>query len=141
MINRKDNWPTHLSNYLHIIRDKKFKWGKHDCIMHAVNCIRAITGFDLARGKRNRYKTKKEAEILIKEEFSGDLDTGWTEIFGGKREDVKKAHRGDVTRVTYKGEKAYGIVDDTGRFSAMISPKDGLIRMPLDRIEVYWRVG
>lgn len=141
MIKRRNDWAAQLSGYLHKIKDKKFKWGTHDCVMHSVNCVKAITGFDMAKGKRQRYKTREGAYILVAKEFDGDLDNGWTEFFGEKREDIKKARRGDVVRITYENQKTYGVIDDTGRSAVMITPKNGLIRIPIAIVEVYWRVG
>lgn len=141
MITRKNDWPIRLSNYLEKVKDKKFKWGTHDCVMHSVNAVRAITGTDLATGYRKLYRTEEKAREIVKHLFGDNTDNMFIECLGSYSYKVKKARRGDIARITFGDQKAYGIVDDTGRFVAMVSPKDGLVRLPLKKAELYWRVG
>ena len=140
MLKRRNDWQIKLSEYLHKVKDKKFKWGTHDCVMHSVNAVRAITGKDLAKGYRQSYKTKAKAYAIVARDFDKDTDNMFIKYLGEFKTNIKKAKRGDVVRITFEGDKAYGIIDDTGRFIAMVTPKDGLIRVPLNSGEVYWGV-
>lgn len=138
MIKKKENWAILLSKYLQKVENRQFRWGSHDCIMHSANAVKAMTGVNLSKGFK--YKTKAKAYKIIAEQFEGNLDVLVSSFLGEPREDVRKAKRGDVVRITFKKLKTYGVVDDTGRFAVMITPKDGLIRIPIRDIEIYWRL-
>lgn len=136
---KKEGWNIALSEYLQSTLNKKFRWGSHDCVKHCSNAILAMTCHDIMANVE-KYSTKKDAYEIVKARWSGDTDNIFSEQFGEPCDNCKRAMRGDVVRVTEKGQKTYGIVDDTGRFCVFITPKDGLVKLPLSAAEVYWRV-
>ena len=61
---RVDNWDTKLSNYIVESSNKKFKYGKADCVNFVLGAIELVTGkkvFDM------EYKSIKEAKKIILE--------------------------------------------------------------------------
>ena len=61
---RVDNWDTKLSNYIVESSNKKFKYGKADCVNFVLGAIEVVTGkkvFDM------EYKSIKEAKKIILE--------------------------------------------------------------------------
>ena len=67
---RVDNWDTKLSNYIVESSNKKFKYGKADCVNFVIGAIEVVTGkkvFDM------EYKTIKEAKKIILQFNKKDL--------------------------------------------------------------------
>jgi|TARA_R100001480_G_C4702404_1_gene177690 ribosomal protein L7Ae-like RNA K-turn-binding protein len=67
---RVDNWDTKLSNYIVESSNKKFKYGKADCVNFVLGAIEVVTGkkvFDM------EYKSIKEAKKIILEFNKKDL--------------------------------------------------------------------
>lgn len=67
---RVDNWDTKLSNYIVESSNKKFKYGKADCVNFVLGAIEVVTDkkvFDM------EYKTIKEAKKIILEFNKKDL--------------------------------------------------------------------
>jgi len=127
-----------LSEYLKSVRTKPFKWGEHDCVLHACNGLKAVTGTDIAAEWRGTYDSALSAKKIIKKCFDGDMDNGFTRFLGEPHSNALKACRGDVVRITENGEHTYGIIDDTGRHAVMITVKEGLMKISLSEIEKVW---
>lgn len=128
-----------LSNYLASVRDKPFQWGEHDCVLHCVNAIQAMTGVDYGTEWRGTYSTRAGAEEIISRDLE-NLDMAFTAEFGLPFYNIYKAARGDVCRCVAGEEEIYGILDDSGRYVAAVSEDRGLVRLPLKSIICYWKV-
>lgn len=93
---RVDNWDTKLSNYIVESSNKKFKYGKADCVNFVLGAIEVVTDkkvFDM------KYKTIKEAKKIILEFNKKDLLDIARDI--AKKNNFKEintsfARRGDV---------------------------------------------
>lgn len=93
---RVDNWDTKLSNYIVESSNKKFKYGKADCVNFVLGAIEVVTDkkvFDM------EYKTIKEAKKIILEFNKKDLLDIARDI--AKKNNFKEintsfARRGDV---------------------------------------------
>lgn len=93
---RVDNWDTKLSNYIVESLNKKFKYGKADCVNFVLGAIEVVTDkkvFDM------EYKTIKEAKKIILEFNKKDLLDIARDI--AKKNNFKEintsfARRGDV---------------------------------------------
>lgn len=138
-IKRKDNWPTHLSKYLHENMGKSFAWGSNDCIMHAINACRAMTDYDIAKGYRGKYKSEKRAMEIIKSDFNGKMDNVFQNHLGAPRYDVGFVQRGDVIVTDIGGEEVYGVIDDSGFKMAIITKERGMVFFP-KKVLRYWRI-
>lgn len=74
---RRDDWRARLAAEMDRQRREPFKWGAHDCALgFASGIVEAITGADLARGFRGKYRTAQGAAQILSErgaETLGDL--------------------------------------------------------------------
>ena len=60
---RIENWDTKLSNYIVNSNNKKFRYGKNDCVTFVLKCIEVIVGkkvFD------QPYQSIKDGKKIIK---------------------------------------------------------------------------
>jgi hypothetical protein len=117
-----------------------FEWGKFDCAMFAANCVRAITGRDLAAEFRGTYSSEAAAAQITGGDLGAFIDSVCKEQ-GMKEVAPAYGRRGDVVLVD-NGDPAHaiGIVDHTGRFACCAGPK-GLARVPMQKWLRAWRVG
>ena len=68
-LRRRDDWRARLAAEMDRQRREPFVWGKHDCAIGFVaGIVEAITGADLARGYRGRYRGAAGAAKLLKSE-------------------------------------------------------------------------
>lgn len=124
---RLQDWQTRLSKYVNSRMNKRFRWGSNDCIMFSVGAISSQTGIDYAK-KYPKYKNEIDAYNIINEFFGGDTDNVFLSIMES-HDNVKKAKVGDVIRVTFNGNKTYGIMSDDGINIWLVSEKDGIIKV------------
>ncbi len=69
---RVEDWPTALSVETNALSDRPHEWGVNDCAIFAADAIRAMTGTDLMKSIRGRYKTAIGAARVIKNDgFDG----------------------------------------------------------------------
>ena len=70
MIERYVDWPSRLNTYLmevqECIPDGKLKYGKFDCCIFIADAVVVMTGVDLFKKYRGKYKTKAKAWRMIK---------------------------------------------------------------------------
>lgn len=60
-MNKKENWPELMQEYLQRVRDRPFAWGTFDCCMFAADCVMAMTGDDPASDFRGAYTDAETA--------------------------------------------------------------------------------
>lgn len=61
-LRRLDDWRARLAAEMDRQRRTPFAWGEHDCALgFATGIVEAITGVDLARGFRGKYRGPKAA--------------------------------------------------------------------------------
>ena len=65
MIKRLNDWSIRLDRFIDTHRNRPFVWGENDCCLFAMNCVKQITGEDLAAPFRG-YKDQREALKLLK---------------------------------------------------------------------------
>lgn len=66
-LHRRDDWRARLAAEMDRQRRTPFAWGEHDCaIGFAAEIVKAITGKDLARGYRGKYRTPAGAARLLR---------------------------------------------------------------------------
>lgn len=134
-LQRRENWPAFLSDFLIERMREPFAWGAQDCCLFAADWVRLCLLADPAREFRGKYRTEKTGLKLLKEH-------------GGVRGLVSKrfsriplnfAHRGDLViwrNPELKGpawaRNTLGILD--GRLALFPAP-DGL--HPVVRGELF----
>lgn len=70
---RTQTWRAALADHIDRCRAAPFVWGKHDCALFAAGAVKAMTGTDLARGLRGKYRSAGSAAVLIKKHGFGSL--------------------------------------------------------------------
>ena len=96
---RVESWDLKLDDFILSRQNKKFKWGVQDCALFACDCIKEITGQDVAYYFRGKYKNKNEAYSMLFEFSGGGLEETaekLTKEFGMKETTKEFAGRGDV---------------------------------------------
>lgn len=137
---RHQNWPLLLSNFIKEKQGQEFKWGSNDCILFAADCINRLTGVDLAASYRGTYDDRQGAEILMKE-FGGLLSTLISAHLGQPSGRPLMARRGDIVIHDIAGVCCTGVVDDTGRSVMFLTEGRGIVRLSLASTMIVWSYG
>lgn len=141
----------------------RFAWGINDCVLFAAAAVEAVTGKDLSEPYRN-YESRAGAKYflrrIVKEKSYYDCMRLLPTHFGFKRIDPKQAQRGDLVLLTrsrvdpvvakvgvnhasqpnpWPSAPALGVVSLDGRYAVVPGP-EGLVRTPMDRAFIAWRV-
>ena len=101
---RLPDWENKLNDYLASVRDRKFRYGRFDCVIFTLGAVKAITGEDKTGGLK--WTNRKEADAILAEK---PLDERLAETF--EECPPAFARRGDVA--FYEG--ACGVV--VGRYA------------------------
>jgi len=147
-LTRHPKWEARLSAYLTKVKNKRFRWGRHDCGLFVNGAVKAVTGRDLFGANAGAYKSKREAAQLLRELGHGTL-TAATTHFLGEPVHPAKAGRGDVVQAG----KAIGIVAASGWAwfvgeQRRVNPATGktitthgLMHLPVLQCDLAWKVG
>lgn len=92
-IKRTEGWETRLNKELEKAQKNPFKWGCHDCVTWASNCILAMTGVDCMENLRGTYRSQNGALKRIKK-MGGTLEKCVDSYFNAIP--VLLAKRGDL---------------------------------------------
>lgn len=146
-MNRREDWPEALSQYVDSIRMKPFVWGSHDCFLMPADAILAMTGVDIAAQFRGTYDDAASAyEAILR--YSVGYGPGLEKLaaqFGMKPwASPNLAQRGDLCWMKAGmagGENRFG-----GIIGIVVTPwvfvlgMDGLLATSPDYIERAWHV-
>lgn len=93
---KKENFEHELNEFIEKNKDNKFKYGKWDCFIFAVQAVKIISGKDYSKG--NKYKSKKDGLALLKTKggYLNVLDNLFSRI-----DNINLTQRGDL--VYYEG--------------------------------------
>lgn len=105
---RLDDWRTRLRAHAAQAARKKFRPGSHDCALFAAGAVKAMTGTDLARGWRSKYRSLKRGREMLAELGYADH----VALAAAHLPEIPPAMAqvGDVAAVEEEGELALGIV-------------------------------
>lgn len=129
---RKVDWEARLNAYIAGVHDRPHAFGEHDCMIFCANAVRALTGRDLARGHRRKYRDKLSAASHLRSLGFADQEAMIDSLLPQKP--VGFAQRGDIV-LTEGGIP--GVVFDGA--TAMIVG-DGLVRVPRSQWLKAWEV-
>ena len=118
-VNRHDHWPRLLSEAIQAAAQTPWSWATDNCALFTADCVLAMTGTDIAKGYRGRYKTARGWNRIIK----GDVEiiaVKICEAHAMKEIDPAYAQRGDIVIFLSQGEKCVGVVSDN---AAMVAAK------------------
>lgn len=112
---RLPKWRGLLSNYLIEVDGVAFRPGKHDCALFCAGAVRAMTGFDAAKGWRG-YRTLKEGGKRLQQAGY----ESWWDMIADRECDTSQLNIGDVALVEQDEELAGGIC--IGSHIAVLAP-------------------
>lgn len=135
---RRDDWPERLVAVVQQAQARPFRWGEHDCALFVADCVKAMTGVDVAEGLRGSYQDRPGAIRRLAERFAVlDLRGLGTRLFGAPIAPAL-AQRGDVALVMLEGQGSAGVVLGP---TVAAPGRRGLLHVPLERAEIVWGVG
>lgn len=139
-INRYQNWPIRLFEFIEARRTLPFEWGAQDCCMVACSAVLAMTGEDPAAPLfRGKYSNAEEAAVLLAP--YGGVEGAAEKVFadfGMKEQGPLFAQRGDIVlRDTAEGA-ALGVC--VGTHAVFAGPKQ-LTSLLVSECRRSWRVG
>lgn len=151
MVERFEDWPRRLADFLDRAADRPFGWGTSDCCLFACDGVAAMTGVDLAVSFRGRYRTMAGAYRALKE-FSGGAIGETAEIITASFElpevPPRFAQRGDILLFhgCAPGAGSASSVDCAalalclGSCLAAQAPEVGVQFGPLSLVSRAWRI-
>ena len=125
-MNRNQEWPRILSEFLAEKANQPFSWGENDCLLFCADAVLSMTGTDHAAEFRGQYTDEARAYAALQSAGYADAEQVLTAKLGEPKP-VKFAHRGDIVLYGNAG----GVVDMTGRYAALYAVNRGLVRVPL----------
>jgi len=143
---RKIDWRVCLSEAVRARRNQEFSYGSHDCCLAAAACVEAMTGTDLMKTFRGRYKSAAGASRLLRSAGKGTLLKtliSLVPVHGGKRIPVALARKGDlvVTKKALhdasKGQAAGIWLDNTAIFPG----ETGWVHLPRTDLVAAFNIG
>lgn len=147
MLKRRPDWDLRLINYIERNTARPFVWGEFDCALFACDCVREMTGADLASEFRGQYKSARGALRLIKpfESLMGLANAI------ALRHDLEKvpwsfARRGDVVILQAPWLDCpavagpYGALGIMSARTAFAPSLEGLVQVPANEILGAWRI-
>ena len=137
---RVNNWPSKLEAAVETATQKKFEYGKHDCVLMACDIVKSITGVDLAKDVRGRYSNLQEGIVLLKE-FGGSMDA--LNEFIAKHQNlpeipISKAQRGDT--VLFDSDEGPSLGVCLGAKSIFPNMKMNVIMIPTHACRRAWKI-
>ena len=140
-IRRHPDWPLRLSSFIKASQNLAFQWGINDCSLWVADAVLCLTGHDFSEAWRGRYKSLDELREIVENEYGGKVENIVIEALGDPIPFPRKAQRGDVVLVDDNDLGTIGIVDDTGRYVAMLSIDRGLARVRITDSMKVWHYG
>lgn len=140
MIERHHDWRERLGRAIEQANTRSFEWGTFDCALHVCDCVKEITGIDLAEKHRGTYSDAAGAELIHGDSFQ-EFVAKLAAEFELPEVPPTMARRGDIVYVdngTPQG--SLGIVSLDGRFAACASDQ-GVVLARMHRWKRAWRVG
>ena len=145
-LQRKEDWPELLAEFLESRRVQTFAWGENDCALFVCDAVLAMTGTDIAEAFRGRYSTSVGAMRAMVEAGTHRGLVGVAEAVTAEFEmqevPVLMAQRGDVVLfdVSEEAGPALGVVGLHGHTAVSVGP-DGAVNIPVAQCRRAWRVG
>lgn len=137
-LTRREDWPESLNALIEARTAVPFRWGTHDCVTLAADCIEAMTGTDPLADLRGRWASEEEAAAELAE--LGGLVRAVRERFG-RAVPPYQARRGDlvIIEVAIDGMPVRALGICLGTFAAVPGP-DGLQWPNMADALAAWRI-
>ena len=130
---RLNNWQLHYSDFYNSRLILPFVWGSNDCALFAVDCVKALTGYD--HGVKFRgYTTARQAKHIV-DRFGGLYEIASKAL--GEPTTPAYAAVGDVVLIEIADSLCLGVSNG----SVCIGPgKDGIISLANSAIQHVWKI-
>ena len=139
-MNRLDTWETKLEKYLLKNNNRRFKWGKFDCVIFAAGAFKAVHGTNPLDKLEKPYTGKTGGLKLIQQLGEGSLwqaADGVLAQLGFERSNPSFAQPGDlVGAYNHENLEMLGVMEDYG--TCTFASEEGLARLPLAQVKVRW---
>ncbi|WP_167525710.1 DUF6950 family protein [Cupriavidus oxalaticus] len=131
---RLEDWPTRLAEFIEARQERAFSRGVSDCCMFVADAIEAMTGTDPAARWRGLYFTDKGAHRLLRD--NGGV-VGLCSLVLGPSIPAPLAGRGDVVLIDAPEGEALAVC--LGGTIAAQGGK-GVIFLPATAAKAAWKV-
>lgn len=102
LMQRLEDWPTRLAEFIEARHERAFSWGESDCCLFVCDVIEAMTGTDPGARWRGIYTSEKGARRVLRD--NGGV-AGIATLVLGPPVPAALAGRGDVVLIdTLYGE-------------------------------------
>lgn len=128
-LTRQEYWPRALFDYLESVKDKPHVWGQHDCCLFAADCVREMTGVDLAASYRSTYDSAQTAMAALSALGMTKRELA-TQMLGHEKP-AGFAQRGDVVYCEFEQGGAFGICTGT---QCVFLTQEGLQNIPTSAV-------
>lgn len=139
-IDRFEDWAVRLDQYFLDQKDRAFEWGTFDCVLFSTGAVEAMTGVQPAAAFIGRYKTKRGAAAVIRNDGFGSLSDACDHVFGERKANINRAKRGDVVAFQTDIGIALGVVDLSGTHFRILSEHEGVLIIPIHQALYYWSI-
>lgn len=131
---RLEDWPTRLAEFIEARRERAFSWGESDCCLFVCDAIEAMTGSDPGVRWRGLYTTEKGARRVLRD--NGGVDGIATMVLGPAMPPAL-AGRGDVSLIDTPSGEALALCLG-GLIAAQCQA--GLEFIPMTAAKAAWKV-
>lgn len=133
VMERLEDWPTRLAEFIEARRARAFSWGDSDCCLFVCDAIEAMTGADPGARWRGLYSSEKGARRVLRD--NGGV-SGIATLVLGPAVPAPLAGRGDVVLVDSPSGEALALC-----IGAVIASQgaDGLVFLPLASAKAAWK--
>lgn len=137
---RFPDWEERLGRFIADRLGTSFAWGERDCCLFAADWVRTCTGEDPAQGLRGAYSDEAGALGVIRRS-GGFCRFVSLHLCQPMMREPLRASRGDLAAVAGESEDmpALGVV--LGSRLAVLTPRAGLVQLPVTGIIAAWRIG
>ena len=134
---RLDNWTVRVHEYLEMKHGTPFKWGESDCCLFACNIVMVMTGVDIAKKWRGKYKTARGAKRFLKRGLNTVTEETMEE-FNCAEVKIPFRRRFDLALIESGQGLALGVINAHGNVWAQGENK--MEEMPSSCILRVWRI-
>lgn len=137
-LKRYPDWPERLAAQIHARMKEPFVWGQHDCCLFAMDCVKAMTGEDLAAPFRGYADQKQALRMLKKHGGVAGIAQAVAKRYKILEIAPAMAGRGDVCLFDIGRGDTLGIRAGENIFAP---GPDGLLGFPMLQATRAWRIG
>lgn len=133
MTRKTEGWQLRLAQFLGDAARRPFQPGRHDCALFAAGAVHAMTGLDLARGWRGKYRTLAAGQRAL--ERAGYTDH--VALAAAHLPGTQRPRPGDIAVIDTGDGQALGVVQ--GHMAYVLRPA-GLGLVPLTAAIQFFEV-